>query len=53
MLTEHGAPARAIAAHLLHTEPAGEESVVAALAAEGRGALAAGSSPPRPTGGPQ
>ena len=41
-LAEHGAPDRTIAPHLLHTDPGGDETVAATLAAEGRRALAAG-----------
>jgi DNA-binding CsgD family transcriptional regulator len=41
-LATQGAPDRAIAAHLLHTEPAGDPGVAATLTAEGRRALAAG-----------
>jgi DNA-binding CsgD family transcriptional regulator/tetratricopeptide (TPR) repeat protein len=43
-LAEQGAPERAVAAHLLHTEPSGDARVAATLAAEGRRALAAGAS---------
>jgi len=42
VLAEHGAPDRALAAHLMHTEPRGDAGVAATLAAEGRRALAAG-----------
>jgi DNA-binding CsgD family transcriptional regulator len=42
VLRERGAPGHAVAAHLLHTEPAGEAAVAEALAEEGRRALAAG-----------
>jgi DNA-binding CsgD family transcriptional regulator len=42
LLAERGAPPRAIALHLRHTEPDGDPGVAATLAAEGRRALASG-----------
>ena len=42
LLAERGAPDRVVATHLLQTEPRGDSTVVATLAAEGNRALAAG-----------
>jgi DNA-binding CsgD family transcriptional regulator len=42
MLAESGAPPEAVAVHLLHTEPRGDEGVASALAEAGRRALASG-----------